>query len=458
MAGGPLVACRHCDTLHQRLPIEPGAVATCTRCGYALFRGSVLPLHGWLAVLTAALLVFAIANWFPIVRLSIQGMTVRATLPDALWLTWQQGHQILAVMTGMFGFWVPLTQIVVALWAVMAIRSGRLPADFRYGMRLLHLAEPWSMIPVLLLGILVAIVKFASLAKVTPEPGIWALAALAFLLTGIGRLTAHRLWRFAEDAGLVPVSSLDTAKEPWAACSSCGYVQSVDDGAQAQSCERCGAGLHRRKPDANSRAWALLIAASIIYIPANVLPIMRVRTPTSDGLHTILGGVIELWRLGSWDLAVIVFTASIVVPMTKLMALGILLLRQRWRGFWVQRQRTRLYELIEFIGLWSMLDVFVVIIMTAMANFPGISQVIAAPGAASFGMVVILTMLATMSYDPRNGWDRQPASERGLQSGLRGGHPRGGHPRGGHPPGASAPHESMSERPESPKSPNGLQV
>jgi len=135
---------------------------------------------------------------------------------------------------------------------------------------------------------------------------------------------------------------------------------------------------------------------------------MRVRTLTSDTMHTILGGVFELWRLGSWDLAVIVFVASVVVPLTKLLALATLMLGGRWRGALVQRQRTRLYELIEFIGQWSMLDVFVVILLTAIANFPGISQVIAGPGAASFGMVVILTMLATMSYDPRRGWDRRP--------------------------------------------------
>ncbi len=116
----------------------------------------------------------------------------------------------------------------------------------------------------------------------------------------------------------------------------------------------------------------------------------------------------ELWRLGSWDLAVIVFVASVVVPITKLIALVVLLLGKRWRGDGVQRQRTRLYELVEFIGQWSMLDVFVVILMTAMANFPGVSQIIAGPAAASFGMVVVLTMLAAMSYDPRTGWDRQP--------------------------------------------------
>jgi paraquat-inducible protein A len=168
---------------------------------------------------------------------------------------------------------------------------------------------------------------------------------------------------------------------------------------------RCGSTTSLRKPKPFSRVWALIIAAWIAYVPANLLPVMRIRTAVSDSQHTILGGVIELWRLGSIDLSIIVFVASVVVPMTKLLALMVLMLQQRWRGHRVQRQRTRLYELVEFIGQWSMLDVFVVILMTSMANFPGISQVMAGSAALSFGLVVILTMLAAMSYDPRRGWD-----------------------------------------------------
>src|SRR5690606_23742907 len=111
------------------------------------------------------------------------------------------------------------------------------------------------------------------------------------------------------------------------------------------------------------------------------------------------------WLLGSWYLEVIDFIASFYVPITKLLALAVLLLGRRWRGDNVQRQRTRLYELVEFVGQWSMLDVFVVILMAAMANFPGVSQIIAGPAAASCGLVVVLTMLAALSYDPRTGWD-----------------------------------------------------
>ncbi|PLC48442.1 paraquat-inducible membrane protein A [Pollutimonas subterranea] len=409
MGEGPVVACHHCATLHERTPIEPGAMAKCTRCGYVLYRRSAVPISGWLALVTGALPIFAIANYFPVAILNIQGQTVRASFPGALWLTWVQGHEVLAIMTGLFGFWLPFTQLTILLWALMSVRSGRLPADFRHGMRFLHMLAPWSnMIPVMMLGMLVAMVKFAGLATLAPGPGLWAFAILAFLLTGLSRVTAERLWRYAEDSKLVLASKPDIAEDrSVASCSACGYVQNLPPEHDSCTCARCDARIHARRPNASSRAWALVIAAGIVYIPANVLPVMHVRTPTGESAHTILGGVLELWYLGSWDLALIVFVASVVVPMTKILALMVLLFNRRWRGPRIQRQRTRLYELVEFIGQWSMLDVFVVVLMSAMANFPGISQVIAGPGAASFGLVVILTMLAAMSYDPRRGWDRQ---------------------------------------------------
>src|SRR5690606_13491949 len=115
-------------------------------------------------------------------------------------------------------------------------------------------------------------------------------------------------------------------------CPACALVQHVHDDNIAQSCYRCAARVTWRKPDSTTRVWALVLAASILYIPANLLPVMQVITLGSDSAHTILGGIIELWRLGSWDLAVIVFVASVVVPLTKLMALSVLLTARHWRG------------------------------------------------------------------------------------------------------------------------------
>lgn len=414
MHGGALLACRHCDTLHVAVALEPGGMATCTRCGFALARRSRYSLDFWWALTATALVVFAIANFFPIATLSMLGKSLDASFVGALWLSWQDGHHVLAVMTGLVGFWLPLTQLCFLLWALGCIRRGRIPPDFRPAMRLYHLVGPWSMVPVLMLAIIVSIVKFSGLAQLEPGPGIWAFGLLTFMLTALSRLDSERLWRYAEEAELVPISR-DTGlpAQQLAACRCCGYVQEFRPDGDIDACDRCGSRIHKRRPDMAPRVWALLIAAAIVYIPANVLPMMEIRSMLGRSEHTILGGVVELWELGSWDLAVIVFVASVVVPITKLLALSVLMLVRSWKGAGVQRQRTRLYELIEFIGQWSMLDVFVVILMTAMANFPGLSQIIAGPAAASFGMVVVLTMLAAMSYDPRTGWDKGLAAASG---------------------------------------------
>lgn len=424
MTRRPLIACPHCAQLHERIPIAQGASAACVRCGYALYRQSAVPLKGWLALTLAALLVFAIANYFPIATLTANGRQIDATLPHALVLAWQQGRLLVAIMTGLFGFLLPLMQLLFLFWALQAIISRRLPADFHFGMRVLRRFSSWCMVPVLLLGILVAIVKLSGMARLEPGPGLWAFGVLTVLLTVLSRVTALRLWHYAEDDSLTSLSGARV--EPGhvvGACHSCGNVQNIESVSGSYSCERCGANNHFRKPDSVSRTWAFVIAASILYIPANILPVMLVRLPTGITAHTILGGVIELWRLGSWDLALIVFVASVVVPMTKLFALAVLLAQRRWKGVAIARQRTRLYELVEFIGQWSMLDVFVVLLLAAMVDFPGLSQVTVGSGAASFGVVVVLTMFAAMSYDPRRGWDADP--NRDLRSSPACGRPAG---------------------------------
>ncbi|MES2311149.1 MAG: paraquat-inducible protein A [Pseudomonadota bacterium] len=170
-------------------------------------------------------------------------------------------------------------------------------------------------------------------------------------------------------------------------------------------CPRCGSALHRRKPNSFVRTWALLITGFLLYIPANVLPIMRTASLNDIDDNTIISGVVELWVKGSPDLAVIVFTASIVVPMLKFLSMGTLLLSSQRGSDWARPQRAKLYRLVEFIGYWSMLDVFVVALLTALVRFGLLSLVEPLPGVIFFGLTVVLTMLASMSFDPRLIWD-----------------------------------------------------
>ncbi|UGB37013.1 paraquat-inducible protein A [Frateuria soli] len=187
-------------------------------------------------------------------------------------------------------------------------------------------------------------------------------------------------------------------------CHVCGLVCRTPAGDGA-GCPRCGAALHRRKRNSIARTWALLLAAFILYIPANVLPIMRTVSLGDVDDNTIISGVVELWIKGSPSLAAIVFAASIVVPMTKFLVLGTLLLSTQRGSRWALRQRASLYRAVEFIGYWSMLDVFVVALLTALVRFGFLSQVEPLPGVVFFGLTVVLTMFASMSFDPRLMWD-----------------------------------------------------
>ena len=187
-------------------------------------------------------------------------------------------------------------------------------------------------------------------------------------------------------------------------CLTCGLVSQPPSAALAE-CPRCGALLHARKPFALVRAWTFLVCAIVLYLPANLLPIMETESILHSQSDTIMSGVVFLWREGSWPLAVIVFVASIVVPLLKMLALLTILIAVH-HGVRVHcADLARLYRLLEKVGRWSMLDVYVVAILVTLVQLKLLATVTPRGGALAFGAVVVLTMLATMSFDPRLIWD-----------------------------------------------------
>ncbi|MBP0597786.1 paraquat-inducible protein A [Herbaspirillum sp. LeCh32-8] len=197
----------------------------------------------------------------------------------------------------------------------------------------------------------------------------------------------------------------------------CHHCGTVWEGARPnERCGVCDAPLHVRKIDSLNRTWALLIAACIMYIPANLMPVMITRTLFDEQRDTILSGVIYFWTSGEWGLALVVFVASFLVPLFKLAALIILVLSARRRTSWQRLQRAKLYRVIETIGRWSMLDVFVVSVLTGLVKIHGFADVHAGIGIAAFGAVVVLTMLASLAFDPRLIWDDADALQRKEQT------------------------------------------
>lgn len=186
-------------------------------------------------------------------------------------------------------------------------------------------------------------------------------------------------------------------------CHSCGLACDMTD--QPGECPRCGAALHARKPNSVARTWAYMIAALVFYIPANLLPVMNTHMLGSGADSTIMTGVVEFWEAGAWDIASIIFIASIAVPATKFVAITLLLVTVQRGSQWACKQRSKLYRFVEVIGYWSMLDVIVVALVAALVKFQALADIEPRPGILFFGLVVVFTMLSAMSFDPRLIWE-----------------------------------------------------
>ena len=191
------------------------------------------------------------------------------------------------------------------------------------------------------------------------------------------------------------------------ACHSCNLLsKAVPAGSHAELvCPRCGEVLHARKPDSIARTWALLIAAIICYIPANLLPMTVVTSLGNTQEDTIISGVIYFLQHGQWPIGLVIFAASIVLPLAKIISLSYLLISVQRKSQWRPEERARLYRMTEAIGRWSMTDIYVVTILVALVSLGNLATVKAGLGAIFFGAVVVITIFAAMSFDPRKIWD-----------------------------------------------------
>jgi paraquat-inducible protein A len=233
---------------------------------------------------------------------------------------------------------------------------------------------------------------------VDPEDAEW-LAAAAQARLRYGAVTARSAGLYA-----CPSCNLLSARTP-----------AADDPAPSDVvtqpiCPRCDEPLYARKPSSIAKTWAYIIAAFILYIPANVFPITDTRTIFDDQVDTIFSGVVHLWKAGSWPLALLVFFASITVPLAKLIVLTGLTISVQRGSLRKPAQRTRLFRIVEFIGRWSMLDIFAVAILTALVQLKSLAEVTAGPAVLAFGAVCVLTIMASHSFDPRLIWDPIDAS------------------------------------------------
>ena len=199
-------------------------------------------------------------------------------------------------------------------------------------------------------------------------------------------------------------------------CHSCGLA--CDMTGEPHQCERCGAPLHRRKTNSLTRTWAYLLTSLVFYVPANLLPVMNTKMVGNGADSTIMGGVLDFWQHGAWDIALIIFIASIAVPGVKFVALMLLLITVHRNSLWARKERSTLYRFVELIGYWSMLDVIVVALVASLVKFQALADIEPRPGILFFGLVVVFTMLSATSFDPRLIWDNEQDKNSHTEEGM----------------------------------------
>jgi paraquat-inducible protein A len=406
-----LLQCESCDLLHRVQPIAEGLSARCGRCGAVLFAHKRDALQRATALYLAALVLWCVANGLPFLTFELQGRKQPSLLVSGPISLYQQGMWQLAALVFLFVIAFPLLRILINLSVLLPLQAGRRPRWTGPLFRWVETIHPWAMIEVFVLAVLVAYSKLIDLATIIVGPALVAFVGLMLALIGAGTaLDSDEVWeRIQPSPPAPPAGPFDPLL---VACHGCRRVCRLpaEAAAGAVRCPRCGARLHRRKPNSVSRAWALALAALILYVPANVYPVMTLISFGRGTPSTILGGVVELVQAGMWPLAGLVFLASITVPMLKLIGLSFLLVTVQRRSRWQTRQRTRLYRSIERIGRWSMLDIFTLAILAALVKLGALATITPGPGAIAFAAVVVLTMFAAMAFDPRLLWDAAGAN------------------------------------------------
>ncbi|MGB5218204.1 MAG: paraquat-inducible protein A [Smithella sp.] len=421
-----IVACLDCDLL-QRIPeLPPGATARCRRCGYPMAINRPGSLELTLALTLTAAIAFIVANLSPLMELSISGRQTSTTILGGALEMWRAGEPVTAVLVAFCTVLAPAIHIGIMFTILLAARQSPVPSLVGRLLIWSRWHQTWTMVEVMLLGILVALIKIAEVATVIPGLGMFAAGALVLLIAAMTvvfdpRSVWHRMaWangsmppKFSGmPSALLPVSRsskqdccLTAMRIGLVSCKSCGLLSRPVNIHEPGKCPRCGSRISLRKNNAIQRTWALIIAALICYIPANLLPVMASTTLMSSEHDTILSGVVVLYKTGSWHLALIVLIASMVIPLAKIMVLAFLLITIQRRSIKEQHERLQLYRLVDFVGRWSMLDVFVVTFTVALIQIQPLMSVKPGIGVHFFAAVVVLTLLAADSFDPRLIWD-----------------------------------------------------
>jgi paraquat-inducible protein A len=407
-----LIRCHDCDLLQRIGPVPPDGSAKCARCSATLFAYKPHGFERAFVLYLTALLLLLIANAFPFLTLKVQGQVQSSHLISGAIDLYRQGMWEIAIAVLLFVVVFPLFKIVIGLVVVGPLTFGRTIPGSHAVYRMFDALHPWAMTEIFLLGVLVAYTKLIDFATVELGPSLIAFVGLILaMIAADSAVDPHDIWERLRRAPRVPAPDARERRE-LVGCHTCQLVcrPSASSSEKKAHCPRCGSPLHRRKPNSIDKTWALLITSALLYVPANVYPVMTLAALGRGEPSTIIGGVKELVAAKMWPLAAIVFVASILVPMLKMVFLGYLLISVRRRSHWRLKDRTLIYRIVEAVGRWSMVDVFVVSVLVALVQLGSIANITPNVGILAFASVVVLTMIAASVFDPRLMWDAAGAN------------------------------------------------
>ncbi len=401
--------CPHCDLIVELPKLKVGQRAICPRCHSLLsIRYYDNPFIVPIVYALSALIMLALALSFPFITINIAGRFNQifiSTIPKALF------NENFAVLSWLFIGFVQFIPIVSMFSVIILCLNLKLPGHLmRWLARLLFAMKPWCMAEIFLVGVLVSFVKLMSYGEIGIGISFIPYCLFCFLqIKTYQYIDINTLWqRIDKQPKLVrlPQPGQSGIVQGFRLCHCCHAILPDNQ----HICPRCFVKGYIRKPNSLQWTLALLITSAILYIPANILPIMLTTALGKVIASTIFSGVVLIWQEGSYPIAMIIFTASIMIPVLKMLAIS-------WLCYEINKNDNKnnerlliVYEIVEFVGRWSMIDVFVIAVLTALVSMGQFMMVAPASGAIFFASVVILTMISANMFDPRLIWDRHAQS------------------------------------------------
>lgn len=402
------ILCTQCDLLVALPALQHGHKAACPRCGTTLTTRWDEPRQRPTAYALVALFMLLLSNLFPFVNMKVAGVTSEVTLLQIPGVMFSEDYASLGTFFLLFVQFVPAFCLVTILLMVNRVPMSLQTKTFLA--RVLFQLRTWGMAEIFLAGVLVSFVKLMAYGDVGIGSSFipWCLFCILQLRT-VQCVDRHWLWDDIAPAPSVTKTlrvGVPGIHQGLRSCPCCTAIVDADN----PVCPRCHTkGFVRRK---NSLQWtlALLVTSIMLYLPANILPIMITDLLGDQMPSTILAGVVLLWSEGSYPVALVIFIASILVPTLKMIAIAWLCWDAKGHGRRDSERMHFVYEIVEFVGRWSMIDVFVIAVLSALVRMGGLMNIYPAIGALMFALVVIVTMFAAMTFDPRLSWDRDPES------------------------------------------------